>query len=537
MGVSQAQSVVDVLASSTSASKRNQSNANQAMFDIALKSASIATPQASGNETLKKQDVASAADKAKGKEVPHNGKEVPEKSDNAKTATVAHQDSRDAVYNAQAEDDSNQAAEDNERDLALVDKNAMQAAADKAALAANEAEEELEAAALADADALALDQEEVDLALEQKEALTAETLNDLLTQMESGELSAEDFLGKLEQVLESQDLDISDIQDFVVSEGLVSEEEFNELLADPADFITQLQQWFTPDSELAATLKDLGASADVIARLGAALQSRLSNQNETYRFVDVLKSENNSRQADDLVSSLLKEQGSAKDQDSLFDRDKLFEQLMAQKNPDTAGKVSGFAGLMLKEGVQGGFSQAGTLGSTVVGSGSETLQAQGLRPGVQVQTQTLPQLPVLRGLPGQAGATEALNERIMMMRSKGIQTAEIRLDPPDLGSLEIRVRVSGDTTTIQFHSPNPSVREALESQVNKLREMMEGAGVDLGQVDVSDQSLSERKDDEYAFGESPRSSDGASDEDPESDSVAERRIQSQSAIGVVDYFA
>lgn len=213
---------------------------------------------------------------------------------------------------------------------------------------------------------------------------------------------------------------------------------------------------------------------------------------------------------------------------------------MAQKQ-NTAGKASGFSGLLFNES---GLSQVRNLssvsGAPLTGSGAESLHqvaAQRLSPTV---SQPLPQLPVLKGLPGQPGATEALNERIMMMRSKGIQTAEIRLDPPDLGSLEVRVRVSGDTTSIQFHSPNAGVREALEAQVNRLREMMESAGVDLGQVDVSDQSLSERSDSQFAAqsndGGSGHSADGHVDADNE-EALTMSVSSGAHAIGMVDYFA
>ncbi|MDX1397305.1 MAG: flagellar hook-length control protein FliK, partial [Oceanospirillum sp.] len=210
-----------------------------------------------------------------------------------------------------------------------------------------------------------------------------------------------------------------------------------------------------------------------------------------------------------------------------------------QKTADSSSKVSGFSGLLLKEGgaVSQGLSSAIAGANIGAASGAEGLHSLAQRAGLNAPGQNLPQLPVLRGLPGQPGATEALNERIMMMRSKGIQTAEIRLDPPDLGSLEVRVRVSGDTTTIQFHSPNPSVREALEAQVNRLREMMEESGLNLGQVDVSDQSLSDSSDGSFAEGRGSASGSGSGDDGADSELAAQNSSVQQSGLGLVDYFA
>lgn len=96
-----------------------------------------------------------------------------------------------------------------------------------------------------------------------------------------------------------------------------------------------------------------------------------------------------------------------------------------------------------------------------------------------------------QALPGQPGANEALAERVMMMQARGMKFAEIHLDPPELGSLQIRIRLNQDQAHVSFHAANPQVREALEAQVNKLRDLLETQGVQLGDVDVSDQSQGE----------------------------------------------
>lgn len=544
MGVSQSQTVLDLLpASGSVAPKRNQnSSTNQAMFDVALKSASSSVAQASGNDKLAKQDVAANNAEAKGKAVPQNGKEVPGQSQKAE---LKRQDNVSARGTASVDQDAVNESQGSQQDTVSQkvqqdDGKANSVVGDEAAKQnANSEAEDLGSEAGA---VVSVDSEQQAAVAEGDSsviALAEEDLNQLLNELKSGDLSGEDFLAKLEQVLETQGISLDDLKALMEENDILSADKFDQLLSDPEALIAQLQQAIKPGSDLSAQLKDLGLQADVAARLSAAMSSRIQ-QDSAPRFVDVLKAEANaSQQAGNLVSQLLQEQGAGKDAEAGFDKDRLFEQLLAQKTADPSAKASGFAGIMLKEGV--GSNLLGTAGvgagAAAVGS-AEGLQGLAQRAGLNAQAQNLPQLPVLRGLPGQPGATEALNERIMMMRSKGIQTAEIRLDPPDLGSLEVRVRVSGDTTTIQFHSPNPSVREALEAQVNRLREMMDGAGVNLGQVDVSDQSLSENA--EEAFASSGGSSGGQGDSEADGAASEQGAIAggvTQSGLGLVDYFA
>ncbi|WP_086480818.1 flagellar hook-length control protein FliK [Oceanospirillum sanctuarii] len=535
MGVSQSQTVLDLLpASGSVAPKRNQnSSTNQAMFDVALKSASSSVAQASGNDKLAKQDVAANNAEAKGKAVPQNGKEVPEQSQKAELKRPDNVSARDTASVDQDAVNESQRSQQNDVKVNSVagDEGVKQDANSKGEDPGSESGSVVSVDGEQQAEAVEGDSSVI--------ALTEKDQGQLLKELKSEDLSGEDFLAKLEQVLKAQGISLDDLKALMEENDILSADKFDQLLNDPEALIAQLQQAIKPGSDLSAQLKDLGLQADVAARLSAAMNSRIQ-QDSAPRFADVLKAEANaSQQAGNLVSQLLQEQGAGKDSEAGFDKDRLFEQLLAQKTADPSAKASGFAGIMLKEGV--GSNLLGTAGvgagAAAVGS-AEGLHGLAQRSGLNAQAQNLPQLPVLRGLPGQPGATEALNERIMMMRSKGIQTAEIRLDPPDLGSLEVRVRVSGDTTTIQFHSPNPSVREALEAQVNRLREMMEGAGVNLGQVDVSDQSLSENA--EEAFASSGGSSGGQGDSEADGAASEQGAIAggvTQSGLGLVDYFA
>lgn len=116
---------------------------------------------------------------------------------------------------------------------------------------------------------------------------------------------------------------------------------------------------------------------------------------------------------------------------------------------------------------------------------------------------------------GQPGWSQELGDRVAWMTAKGMQTAELRLNPPQMGPLEVRIHMNQDQANIQFVSQHAAVRDALESAIPKLREMMGAQQLDLTEVNVSPQSFAEQGDNRnahFAFdqqsGRSGQGSDG-----------------------------
>jgi flagellar hook-length control protein FliK len=71
------------------------------------------------------------------------------------------------------------------------------------------------------------------------------------------------------------------------------------------------------------------------------------------------------------------------------------------------------------------------------------------------------------------------------------QSAELTLNPPALGNIEISLKFDSDrsTATAVFVSSSAEVRETIETALPKLREMLAGAGIELGQANVSAESF------------------------------------------------
>lgn len=94
-------------------------------------------------------------------------------------------------------------------------------------------------------------------------------------------------------------------------------------------------------------------------------------------------------------------------------------------------------------------------------------------------------VPIAVGSPGWGNA---VMEKVMWMSSQQVNSAEIALDPPELGPLQVRVSTQHDQTSVVFSSQHAVVRDALDLGLARLREMMEQQGLNLADVDVSDQS-------------------------------------------------
>lgn len=83
--------------------------------------------------------------------------------------------------------------------------------------------------------------------------------------------------------------------------------------------------------------------------------------------------------------------------------------------------------------------------------------------------------------------SNAFAKRIQMLVRKDVQIAELRLDPPELGRVNIRISVTQDQASLAFSSQHASVRDAIDLAMPKLKEMLEQSGLNLVNVDVSAQ--------------------------------------------------
>ena len=86
-----------------------------------------------------------------------------------------------------------------------------------------------------------------------------------------------------------------------------------------------------------------------------------------------------------------------------------------------------------------------------------------------------------------------LGSRLQMLIGQNVQTAEVRLDPPELGALDIKIKVVNDVANVNITSQHTHVKEAIETAVPRLREMFEQSGLALGDVNVRQESFSQQQ--------------------------------------------
>lgn len=99
----------------------------------------------------------------------------------------------------------------------------------------------------------------------------------------------------------------------------------------------------------------------------------------------------------------------------------------------------------------------------------------------------------------------ALGERVTWLAKQDIQSAEIHLNPPQLGPVHISISLSGDQATASFAVANVEVRQAIENSIPQLRDMLASSGIQLGDANVGAQSQQQAREQAGQFSNGQRS--------------------------------
>lgn len=80
---------------------------------------------------------------------------------------------------------------------------------------------------------------------------------------------------------------------------------------------------------------------------------------------------------------------------------------------------------------------------------------------------------------------QSVSQHIAIFSRNGLHSAEIRLNPEELGSLHISLRMQQDQAQIHIVSEHGHVRQMMEQAMPQLRAAMAESGIQLGQANVS----------------------------------------------------
>lgn len=90
--------------------------------------------------------------------------------------------------------------------------------------------------------------------------------------------------------------------------------------------------------------------------------------------------------------------------------------------------------------------------------------------------------------------TPALGARLVTMVANDVQQARIQLDPPELGSLEIRMQVQNDQASVQVSAQSHQVKDVLDNSAQRLRDALAAEGIELSEFSVSADSGGQGRD-------------------------------------------
>ena len=134
--------------------------------------------------------------------------------------------------------------------------------------------------------------------------------------------------------------------------------------------------------------------------------------------------------------------------------------------------------------------------------------------------------------------SQDFSQKIVWLASSQKQSAELTLNPPHMGAIEISLHVDNDKATASFASANASVREAIETALPRLREMLSGVGIELGQANVSAESFRQAFGQENGSNDSNRTRNDTAILAGDSHAVQSAgTIVTRRGIGLVDTFA
>ena len=134
---------------------------------------------------------------------------------------------------------------------------------------------------------------------------------------------------------------------------------------------------------------------------------------------------------------------------------------------------------------------------------------------------------------------QQLNEKIRWMVNARNTMAEIRLDPPELGSMQVRVNVSGDAASVSFVVQSQQAKDALAEAMPRLRDMLSEQGIELGDAQVrKDNSSGNESGQQFANNSSTSTGDqNSANSDGMDESAAIEQSITREMKGGIDYYA
>jgi flagellar hook-length control protein FliK len=87
---------------------------------------------------------------------------------------------------------------------------------------------------------------------------------------------------------------------------------------------------------------------------------------------------------------------------------------------------------------------------------------------------------------------QSVADRVSFAVDNNLSSAKLQVNPPQLGPIDLQIAVQGDHAQIMMSTHSAVTREALESSLPKLKEMLSSQGFTQVSVDISQRSFQDR---------------------------------------------
>ncbi|TMN34952.1 flagellar hook-length control protein FliK [Pseudoalteromonas sp. S2755] len=132
-------------------------------------------------------------------------------------------------------------------------------------------------------------------------------------------------------------------------------------------------------------------------------------------------------------------------------------------------------------------------------------------------------------------AAKELHQRVGLMLNLNNKEAEIRLDPPELGAMQIRIKTDAEQAQVNIVVQNQQAKELLEQSLPRLREMLAEQGIELGDSQISHQQGGNTESESQTAGGNTSEQQTLGDELEISDNL--QSPQKRNTDSAIDYYA
>lgn len=303
-------------------------------------------------------------------------------------------------------------------------------------------------------------------AAEATDDVTFESLLAQQTQAQSTPPSDELALLIGQQALANTEIGKDDSSAQLVGDDDASlQEETSATISDLAALFATLVQAATPTQRVEQTVAPAKSAADVAKPDGVGVNAG--------RDILSLLPDDSSQTGNDLASGIRLKPGKDAAEIAGTGKDLPFAEVKVKGNAFQLNELSAVQNLTRADGeVHATHVEAFSQIKSVQGNNNNGIVGLSVEPRV-----------------GAPGWDAALGQKVAWLVNQRHQVAEMQLNPPNLGPLEVKITITNDQASALFVSHHAAVRDAIESALPRLREMLAENGIMLGNAQVSAESF------------------------------------------------